>query len=293
MESFAGKLAVVTGGGSGRGRELVIQLAGEGCSVATCDVQAGAARETQRMAETKAAPGSQVSAHVCDVSDEGQVLHFREQVLKDHGTDHIDLLFNNAGIAAGGSFIVSLREIWERTFAVDWWGVYYCIRAFLPLLMESTEALLVNAGSANGFWASLGPGAPHTAYSTAKFAVKGFSEALIEDLRVHAPHVGIGGYRPVGRQRLQPDRQKPAQAQAEAKAPASGRPEPLADRGLAPSPLGRAALCHRPTSFFEVVGLKAPDLCLHGHREASVGIAVPGGVYCSPRSLYGQWRLGG
>src|SRR6202020_2174840 len=72
-----------------------------------------------------------------------------------------------------------------------WCGVYYCARAFLPLLIASSEGVLVNTSSVNGLWASLGPGAPQTAYSTAKFAVRGFSEALIEDLRVHAPHVRV------------------------------------------------------------------------------------------------------
>ena len=81
--------------------------------------------------------------------------------------------------------------MWERTFAVDWWGVYHCARAFLPLLIESDDGVLVNTSSVNGFWATLGPGIPQTAYSTAKFAVKGFSEALIEDLRLNAPHVRI------------------------------------------------------------------------------------------------------
>jgi NAD(P)-dependent dehydrogenase (short-subunit alcohol dehydrogenase family) len=90
-----------------------------------------------------------------------------------------------------GSFISDSREEWERTFAVDWWGVYYCARAFLPLLIASGGGVLVNTSSVNGFWASLGPGAPQTAYSTAKFAVRGFSEALIEDLRANAPHVRV------------------------------------------------------------------------------------------------------
>jgi NAD(P)-dependent dehydrogenase (short-subunit alcohol dehydrogenase family) len=81
--------------------------------------------------------------------------------------------------------------VWERTFAIDWWGVYYCARAFLPLLIASSEGVLVNTSSVNGFWASLGPGVPQTAYSTAKFAVRGFSEALIEDLRTNAPHVRV------------------------------------------------------------------------------------------------------
>ena len=103
----------------------------------------------------------------------------------------MDLVFSNAGIGGGGSFIADPREQWESVFAVDFWGVYYCARAFLPLLINSAEGVLVNTSSVNGFWASLGRGVPHTAYSTAKFAVKGFSEALIEDLRVHAPHVRV------------------------------------------------------------------------------------------------------
>ena len=100
-------------------------------------------------------------------------------------------MFSNAGIGGGESFIGSPREVWERTFAVDWWGVYYCARAFVPLLIASGDGVLVNTSSVNGFWASLGPGMPNTAYSAAKFAVKGFSEALIEDLRANAPQVRV------------------------------------------------------------------------------------------------------
>jgi NAD(P)-dependent dehydrogenase (short-subunit alcohol dehydrogenase family) len=69
--------------------------------------------------------------------------------------------------------------------------VYYCARAFMPLLIASGDGVLVNTSSVNGFWATLGPGIPHTAYSTAKFAVKGFTEALIEDLRTNAPQVRV------------------------------------------------------------------------------------------------------
>src|SRR6201986_1420884 len=191
MESFAGKIAVVTGGGSGMGRELVRQLAAEGCSVATCDVHGNAVAETADLASAGAPSGATVTSHTCDVSDEAQVLRFRDQVLAAPAADHVDLVFSNAGIGGGGSFIADPREQWESVFAVDFWGVYYCARAFLPLLINSAEGVLVNTSSVNGFWASLGQGVPHTAYSTAKFAVKGFSEALIEDLRVHAPHVRV------------------------------------------------------------------------------------------------------
>jgi NAD(P)-dependent dehydrogenase (short-subunit alcohol dehydrogenase family) len=191
MESFAGKIAVVTGGGSGMGRELVRQLAAEGCSVATCDVHSGTVEQTATLARADAPDGTMVTGHVCDVAEEAQVLRFRDEVLSAHAADHLDLVFSNAGIGGGGSFINDPREQWERVFAVDFWGVYYCARAFLPLLISSTEGVLVNTSSVNGFWASLGPNVPHTAYSTAKFAVKGLSEALIEDLRVHAPHVQV------------------------------------------------------------------------------------------------------
>jgi NAD(P)-dependent dehydrogenase (short-subunit alcohol dehydrogenase family) len=189
MQSFQGKLAVVTGGGTGMGRELTRQLAAQGCSVAICDVSAENMAETRQLAGTDATAGARVTTHPCDVSNERQVLAFRDAVLAEHETDRVELLFNNAGIAGGGSFVRDDRAEWERTFDVCWYGVYYCTRAFLPLLIASDEGCIVNTSSVNGFWASLGPSVAHTAYSTAKFAVKGFTEALVTDLRLNAPHV--------------------------------------------------------------------------------------------------------
>jgi NAD(P)-dependent dehydrogenase (short-subunit alcohol dehydrogenase family) len=187
---IAGRLAVVTGGGSGMGRELVVQLAASGSDVAACDVHAADLAETLRLASA-AAPTARLTVHHCDVSDEHQVLAFRDEVVAQHGRDHVNLLFNNAGIGGGYSFVKDDRAEWDRTFAICWGGVYHCSRAFLPLLVESDAGYLVNTSSVNGFWAALGPAFPHTAYSTAKFAVKGFSEALITDLRVNAPHVKV------------------------------------------------------------------------------------------------------
>ena len=191
MKDFRGKLAVITGGGTGMGRALAEQLTAEGCHVAICDVSTENMAETKRLCETGAPSGVRVSTHVCDVSEEQQVAAFRDAVTAVHATDHINLLFNNAGIGGGGSFLRDDRAEWERTFGVCWFGVYYCTRAFLPLLVASAEGYLVNTSSVNGFWACLGPATPHTAYSSAKFAVKGFSEALLVDLRVHAPHVKV------------------------------------------------------------------------------------------------------
>ena len=191
MDSFTGKLAVVTGGGSGMGRELVIQLAAAGCSVAACDLHPDTMTETVALALAGAGPGVLVSGHACDVAEEAQVLRFRDELLAAQARDHVNLVFANAGVGGAASFVNDPREQWERTFAIDWCGVYYCARAFLPLLIASGDGVLVNTSSVNGFWASLGPGIPNTAYSTAKFAVRGFTEALIEDLRVNAPGVRV------------------------------------------------------------------------------------------------------
>jgi NAD(P)-dependent dehydrogenase (short-subunit alcohol dehydrogenase family) len=187
---IAGRLAVVTGGGSGMGRELVVQLAAGGCDVATCDVHDAELAETVALA-SDGAPGARVTGHRCDVSDEAQVARFRDEVLAQHDREHVNLLFNNAGVGGGYSFIAEDRAGWDRTFAICWGGVYNCSRAFVPLIVASDAGYIVNTSSVNGFWAALGPDVPHSAYSTAKFAVKGFSESLITDLRVHAPHVKV------------------------------------------------------------------------------------------------------
>ena len=187
MDSFENKIAVVTGGGAGMGRELVRQLAKEGCDIALCDVMEENMQETVDIVSSESHE-VKITSFKCDVSLEGDVFSFKDKVIEEHKTDHINLLFNNAGIGGGGSFLQGDQEEWEKTFAICWHGVYYCSRAFMPYLVASTEGHIINTSSVNGFWASLG-GFPHTSYSAAKFAVKGFTEALIQDLRLNAPHV--------------------------------------------------------------------------------------------------------
>ena len=190
MKDFAGKIAVVTGGGTGMGRELVRQLVAEGCNVAMCDVSADAMAETKRLCEAEPLPqGLRVTTHVADVSIEDQLKRFRDELAEQQSTDKIHLLFNNAGIGGGGSLFTNSREQWERTFNICWGGVYLGVRTFLPMLLKADHAHIVNTSSVNGFWASIGTGVSHTAYSAAKFAVKGFTEALITDLRLNAPHI--------------------------------------------------------------------------------------------------------
>ena len=191
MDRFDGKLAVITGGGTGMGRELARQLAVEGCHLALCDVSQESMAQTRALCEQEAPPGTRFSTFLADVSVESQVNAFRDAVAEAHQTDHIHLLFNNAGIGGGGSFVLEDREEWEKTFEVCWHGVLFGTRAFLPMLLASPQGHLINTSSVNGFWASLGPQAAHTAYSAAKFAVKGFTEALINDFRLNAPHLKV------------------------------------------------------------------------------------------------------
>src|SRR5215472_6500977 len=190
MKDFAGKIAVVTGGGTGMGRELARQLVAEGCNVAMCDVSAAALAETKRLCEVEKLPqGLRVTAHIADVAIEDHLKRFRDELVEQQATDKIHLLFNNAGIGGGGSLFTSTREQWERTFNICWGGVYLGVRTFLPMLVKADEAHIINTSSVNGFWASVGMGVSHTAYSAAKFAVKGFTEALVNDLRLNAPHI--------------------------------------------------------------------------------------------------------
>jgi NAD(P)-dependent dehydrogenase (short-subunit alcohol dehydrogenase family) len=190
MKDFAGKFAVVTGGGTGMGRELARQLVAEGCNVAMCDVSMEAMAETKRLCEAEKLPqGLRVTTHIADVSIEDQLKRFRDELAEQQSTDKIHLLFNNAGIGGGGSLFTNTRENWEKTFNICWGGVYLGVRTFMPMLLKADEGHIVNTSSINGFWATVGMGVSHTAYSAAKFAVKGFTEALINDLRLNAPHI--------------------------------------------------------------------------------------------------------
>ena len=183
---FAGRVAVVTGAGTGMGRELVRQLTADGCDVAVCDVIGENLRQTAAMCADDGNTG-QVLEVIADVSSEEQILAFRDAVAE--WRPHVNLLFNNAGIAGGGSIVNGDRAQWDKTFAVCWNGVYLNTRAFMPLLMQAPVGHVINTSSVNGFWASVGPDTAHSAYCSAKFAVKGFTEALITDFAINAPHL--------------------------------------------------------------------------------------------------------
>ena len=128
MEEFAGKLAVITGGGSGMGRELIRQLAAQGCSVAACDLNPDSVAQAAAAVRAEAPPGVRVSGHACDVADEAQVLRFRDELVAEHGCDHVDLVFANAGIGGGESFATGDRTVWAPTSWSTACGAVACPR---------------------------------------------------------------------------------------------------------------------------------------------------------------------
>ncbi|MEO5901297.1 MAG: SDR family NAD(P)-dependent oxidoreductase [Ilumatobacteraceae bacterium] len=188
MASFAGRLAVVTGAGSGIGRALALQLVDDGADVALCDINGTTLQQTVGLCRSRQS-SAVVSSMVVDVSDRARLDAFAASVAALHATASIDLLFNNAGVGGGESFLANDEAEWDRTFDISWGGTYRTTRAFMPMLVAATSADIVNVSSINGVWAELGDRAPVSAYATAKFAVKGFTEALQTDLQVYAPHV--------------------------------------------------------------------------------------------------------
>lgn len=182
-----GKVAVVTGAGSGIGRAVAQALAQRGCHLALAD------RNQEGLAETAALPelnSVKVSLHTLDVADGDAVAAFPQTVLAHH--DRIDLLVNNAGVALAGSFEQVSETDFDWVMAINFHGVVRMTRAFLPLLHRSDDARIVNISSLFGLISPPG----QSAYSASKFAVRGFSNALrheLADSRVGVTVVHPGG----------------------------------------------------------------------------------------------------
>jgi len=170
MNELDGKLAVVTGAGSGIGRALAVKLARAGARLALADLDAVGLAETARLA------GGAVFASSLDVSDRGAVRAFAEAVGAQGGAD---LVVNNAGISSAGRVVDLTPDTLERTMAVNFWGVVHGTQAFLPQLLARREAALANLSSTFGFMGVPG----QAAYCASKFAVRGFTEALRHEVR--------------------------------------------------------------------------------------------------------------
>ncbi len=170
MKDFKQKIVVITGGGSGMGRSMAIQLAKMGATILTSDVNKAALAETKKIIE---ADNGKVKTYIVDVGVKEQVYAFAEEVLKEY--KYIDVLINNAGIAIGEATLNEVPlEDFERLVNINMWGVIHHTKAFLEVLVSRPEAAIANTSSVFGLM-----GIPsQVPYCVTKFAVRGFTDAL-------------------------------------------------------------------------------------------------------------------
>lgn len=189
MQGFAGKVAVVTGAGSGIGRALAVELARSGAKVAISDVDLEGLAGTE---EQLKAIGAEVKADRLDVTEREAFLAYADAV-KDH-FGKVNQIYNNAGIAFTGDVEVSQFKDIERVMDVDFWGVVNGTKAFLPHLIASGDGHVVNVSSVFGIFAVPG----QAAYNAAKFAVRGFTEALRQEMVAARHPVAVTTVHPGG-----------------------------------------------------------------------------------------------
>jgi NAD(P)-dependent dehydrogenase (short-subunit alcohol dehydrogenase family) len=189
MQGFAGKVAVVTGAGSGIGQALAIELARSGASVAISDVNTEGLAETEQRIKESGAP---VKADRLDVTEREAFLLYADEVKEHFGK--VNQIYNNAGIAFMGDIEVSQFKDIERVMDVDFWGVVNGTKAFLPHLIASGDGHVINVSSVFGLFSVPSQGA----YNAAKFAVRGFTEALNQEMTVAGHPVKVTTVHPGG-----------------------------------------------------------------------------------------------
>lgn len=199
MHSFRHQVAAITGAGSGMGRALAQQLASLGCHVAIADVNAAGLEQTAALIKAQASrqqpSGADiitVSSHILDVSDRLAMEQFADDVLAAHGK--VNLIFNNAGVSVTDSVARMTDENFEWLMGINFWGVVYGTRAFLPRLCATEPGHIVNTSSIFGTIAVPG----QSAYNASKFAVRGFTYALRMELADTHPHLGVSCVQPGG-----------------------------------------------------------------------------------------------
>jgi NAD(P)-dependent dehydrogenase (short-subunit alcohol dehydrogenase family) len=185
MKTFHGKVAAITGAGSGIGRAL----AREGCELALSDIDAVGLRETQRLAQ---ATGVRCTTAIVDVAQRDQVQAWATECAREHGRIH--LLFNNAGVALAAAAESTLPQDFEWIMGINFWGVVHGTQAFMPHLRASGDGHVVNLSSVFGIMAM----PTQSAYNASKFAVRGFTEALRMELDLEGVNVGATCVHPGG-----------------------------------------------------------------------------------------------
>jgi len=187
MKKFEDRVAVITGAGSGIGRALALNLAQKGCRLALSDIKAESVAETARLCEPYT---REVMVDTLDVADKKAMQSYPEKVVKKFGAVHI--VINNAGVAVAATVEETSIEDYEWLMGINWWGVLYGTKFFLPHLKNVDEAHIVNISSIFGII-----GVPtQSAYNAAKFAVRGFTESLRQELA--DTHIGVSCVHPGG-----------------------------------------------------------------------------------------------
>ena len=189
MKTFEGKVAAVTGASSGIGRSLAVLLAESGCDLALSDINEAGLEETALQARTH---GVNVTTARVDVADKDAVHAWADRVVAEHG--RVNLIFNNAGVALGTTVEAMKYEDFEWLMGINFWGVVYGTKAFLPHLKASGDGHIVNVSSVFGL-----AGIPsQSAYNSAKFAVRGFTESLRQELEITGAPVSATSVHPGG-----------------------------------------------------------------------------------------------
>jgi NAD(P)-dependent dehydrogenase (short-subunit alcohol dehydrogenase family) len=189
MKSFRDRVAVITGAGSGIGRALAFELGAAGCKLALSDINEAAVKQVAK--ELKEA-GRDVIADRLDVADRDAFYAYAEKVLKKFGT--VNIVINNAGVALGSTVEDTSYEDFEWLMGINFWGVVYGTKAFLPHLKRADEGHIVNISSVFGLI-----GVPtQSAYNAAKFAVRGFTESLRQELEIEGSTVSCTSVHPGG-----------------------------------------------------------------------------------------------
>lgn len=188
MRNFNGKVAAITGAGSGIGRALALALANEGAELALSDINETNLEETRGLSKTS----SRVTARAVDVADRDAVESWANQVREEHG--RVNLIFNNAGVALSSPIVDMKYEDLEWLMGINFWGVVHGTKSFLPHLIETGDGHVVNISSVFGIIAVPG----QAAYNAAKFAVRGYTECLREELDVMDVGVSATSVHPGG-----------------------------------------------------------------------------------------------